>query len=239
MLVVRILISRLTDVTIFIVQSSLNHLHLPIMYTPEDFSRQVKLTYDYVEAGHSKSPNRLFILQRHIAALSQIYLPELTVEAPNLQDIGGHFHQKQFPIVIRRQGDPICCIGTTLTLKSYASNIYNYFQEITGEAVNIQLDHIHYCSIWVIPTRVPKTRRNGTTYYQTVTEQHFRKFFRLMRTEGAFRPYALGCFVVDINYETDVITPADLTTIFTVNNIQNFRDNLSMEQFFEKIRALD
>ena len=180
------LISKTLPTPPFLLNNTVPLFTPPHMYTPEEFNHHVQLAYNYIENGHRKSPNRLYLLQQHIAAVSRILLPDLNVQAPDLQTIDGYFHQKQFPIVIRQDSNPICCIGTTFTLGSYASNIYNYFQEITGEAVNMQLDNVHYCSIWVIPTRIRKKRKNGTIFFQTVTQNHFQKFFRLMQTEGPF-----------------------------------------------------
>jgi hypothetical protein len=209
------------------------------MYNQDEFIAAAELSYRAIDReinSKKRSPIRLKAIQDQILAnLRDSFGPNASAEDAHLQPVDGLYHRKNFPIVVKRNDEPVLCIGTTFTLGGYESNIINYFQSILGESVNLQMSGKNYASIQIIPTQIKRTN-NGNVTYDDIKPSNFRKFYELLGSEHqAFTPMALGCQIVAIDYDQKTLEAVNPANIFEGEDLVHFQDFLSMEQFFDKI----
>lgn len=208
------------------------------MYNQEAFIEAVEQAYrsiDQAQGSTRRSPARIRGVQSQVLeSIRGSFAEGATAQPAGLQEVVGFYHRKNFPIVVRQNNVPALCIGTTLTLGGYESNIINYFQSILGESVNLQQTPARYASIQIIPTRI--RRRNNNQLFESLNADHFTMFYNLMRAMNPpYTPLALGCAIVEIDYASRTVQPANLTNIFSEEQLVQYRDFLSMDQFFDKI----
>ncbi|KQS27985.1 hypothetical protein [Dyadobacter sp. Leaf189] len=209
------------------------------MYIENNYIGSIQRAYTLMDDGNSHDSDRLNPIHQYIGEqLSGIFNEDnFTVIATEYSDVEGAYYTKSVPIVVLDGNDTKLCVGFKFVTSNFLQNAINYFQGLLGESANIQTNNIKYAFVFIIPRRI-RYRRNGGQIitYQNFKTSHLQKYANLYQlADFAHRPISIGCIVIDIDYETGIISPADLTNTFTEAFIPIFNQHLSMRAFFDKL----
>ena len=209
------------------------------MFAESDLIQSIQESYDFIiENNNSSSPKRLNPFQSFVGNIIRSNTREgVVVSFPNLQSVEGAYYRKKVPIVVSLDGNVKLCIGSKSILNGYGANIINHFQNLLGEAANVQANGIKYANILFIPTRIPKNNGSGDVVdYERITEADLQKFVKLFSLQNfTHTPFATACVIIDINDDDETVQLANLSSLFSEEFIQFYQDNLSMDQFLAKI----
>ena len=141
--------------------------------------------YEYLKSG-SRSNKKLKILHGTIANDLKTLLPkEYKIISLNLLDgkeakIQGKYYTKVVDIAIKLKEKIVGIVGVKFVMQNYAQNANNYFENLLGETVNIQLCNIPYFNMLFLQEETPYFQKSGALRkFEKITENRLQKYLAL------------------------------------------------------------
>ncbi len=141
--------------------------------------------YEYLASG-SRSNKKLKILHGAIANDLKQLLPKqytiVSLSTDNSQEvkIKGKYYDKVVDIAIQHENKIVGVVGIKFVMQNYAQNANNYFENLLGETVNIQLHDVPYFNMLFLQKRTPYFLKGGELKkLEQITEKVLQKYFAL------------------------------------------------------------
>lgn len=208
------------------------------MYQEPDFISHIDEAYQIHLARGPRVRERLIPITSYIGDYIQEVLgDEYEVVRDRYSSASGLYFDKNVPILVKKDGVDVLCVGCKFVTSNYNQNANNYFQSLLGEAANIQSLTASYAQIFILPRNIPYKRRAGQVReYQSLEQAHFVKYLNLyLENDFVHRPLAIGTLIVDIDYERNIVQPFDIGELFTADFADSFNNKLSIANFFTRI----
>jgi hypothetical protein len=111
-------------------------------------------------------------------------------------------------ITLKEGAETKFCLGVKFITSNYHQNKNNYFESMIGETSNIQATGVPYAQFLVIPTQIPYfNSKKVLQRFETFNGSELAQYVKLAIDAGKLHsPFFIGVKLVDINYETKVVT---------------------------------
>ena len=174
--------------------------------------------------GHDQIKNWKFCIEQLQMILKKILSNEYTVISLNSVSnqeakITGGYYDKIVDIAIKLKEKVVGVVGIKFVMQNYAQNANNYFENLLGETINIQLTAIPYFKVLFLQRETPYFKTDGTILkMEKITEKVTKKYLNLYEKTAASNFHIPNLFFFGVIDKNNV----DLTKIKTKEEYKTY-----------------
>jgi hypothetical protein len=165
------------------------------------------------------------------------YLGDASKEAT----IEGKYYSKDIDItVVNDKNKAVFCVGIKFVTSNYKQNANNYFENMMGEAANIQaLGNLPYAQLIILRHEMPYYSKNETeipSKIEIINDKDIQKYLKLVfDNPQSHRPTSMCVPIVDIDETNYKAKFTNLEKAFSKEIADLLSTKLSLKTFFEDI----
>ena len=152
--------------------------------------------------------------------------------------VKGKYYNKFVDITVCSNDKEVLCLGFKFPCATYEKNSVNYFEQMTGETVNIQKNNIPYIHIYVLPSIIPlRNNDKEVVSIDKINEDNMKKYIELMNDIGPDVPEYLLFLLVDLDDDfQNLLDYSDPKNIFISDDPEhkNFHETFSKTFTWDK-----